>query len=93
MFVEGFLLLVGDGILVRIRVVELVHTILEQTSFHQVICKRGSYGEVFAGMGTATLLASFSRMNRLHGIEQKILQFQGFDEIGVPDNTTIFDLK
>ena len=44
-------------------------------------------------MGTATLLASFGRMNRLHGIEQKILQFQGFDQIGVPDNTTIFDLR
>ena len=48
--------------------------------------------KIFASLRTAALFAIFGRMHRRDRLAQQIVQFQGLDQIRVPDQRSIADL-
>mmetsp|Transcript_10075 Transcript_10075/g.27436 ORF Transcript_10075/g.27436 Transcript_10075/m.27436 type:complete len:289 (+) Transcript_10075:1652-2518(+) len=47
--------------------------------------------EVFTGVGTAAFFASLRRVHRDCGVDQKVLQLHGLDQIRVPHESLVFD--
>ena len=45
---------------------------------------------IFTSMGSTRFLSCCGRVSGLHGAGQKILKFESFNEIGIPDHTAIF---
>ena len=47
--------------------------------------------EIFVGMGSPGLLAVRRGFNRDHRLGNEIVKFQGLDQIGVSDQSTVLD--
>jgi hypothetical protein len=59
-----------------LSVVELVHAVLE----------------VLTSVSTSGLLPRLGAVDGLHGVQHQILQFKGFDQVGVPHHAAIVHL-
>mmetsp|Transcript_32133 Transcript_32133/g.36466 ORF Transcript_32133/g.36466 Transcript_32133/m.36466 type:complete len:356 (-) Transcript_32133:748-1815(-) len=55
--------------------------------FHPVLVI--SLGEIISGVSTTGFLSVFSGKHSHLGLEEKILEFQSFDQVGIPDKSSI----
>lgn len=60
-----------------LSVIQLIHAVLK----------------VLTSVSTSGLLPCLSAVDGLHGVQHQILQFEGFDQVRVPDHTAIVHLK